>query len=229
MHDPDDRHFCRQEWATTIDGLMLNLNARFVNPVLAEFAAVKPHQLLVAAQAGMRIPDTLITNDPVRIDAFLDKHARQVIHKALTAPTNRLLDTRKWSEVDRTALVDLPLAPTMFQEQIFGPADVRTTVVGDKVFSARIATAAGRAGIDSRMDLDAPYEPHVLPDDVRRTLLDTMARLGLVYGTVDLKITHEDEYVFLEVNPQGQFLYVEILTALPITRALALFLARDSG
>lgn len=54
-----------------------------------------------------------------------------------------------------------------------------------------------------------------------------MATLGLVFGTIDLKITHDGEYVFLEVNPQGQFLYVENLTGLPITLALARLLARD--
>jgi biotin carboxylase len=52
-----------------------------------------------------------------------------------------------------------------------------------------------------------------------------MNELGLVFGTVDLRVTDDNEYVFLEVNPQGQFLYVEILTGMPITAALAEFLA----
>ena len=225
VRDPEDRRFCRQEWATTFDGVLLNLDARFVNPVVAEFAAVKPRQLQVAAQCGFRIPDTLITNDPAKVDVFLDKHQRRIIHKALTAPANRLLATRCWDEADREAFDSLPLAPTMFQEQIFGPADIRATVVGDEIFAARIATEEGRAGVDSRLDLDAPYELHLLPDPVARALRDTMARLGLVYGTVDMKIDRDGDYVFLEINPQGQFLYVEILTGMPIGAALARLLA----
>ena len=54
-----------------------------------------------------------------------------------------------------------------------------------------------------------------------------MHELGLVFGTVDLKLTDNGEHVFLEINPQGQFLYIEILTGLPISRALAEFLAHD--
>ena len=54
-----------------------------------------------------------------------------------------------------------------------------------------------------------------------------MDELGLVFGTVDLKLANSGEHVFLEVNPQGQFLYIEILTGLPISNALAEFLSSD--
>jgi hypothetical protein len=48
-----------------------------------------------------------------------------------------------------------------------------------------------------------------------------MRRLGLVYGAIDLRLTPEGRYVFLEINPSGQFLYVEHATGQPITAALA--------
>ena len=54
-----------------------------------------------------------------------------------------------------------------------------------------------------------------------------MGELGLLFGTIDMKLTEGGEHVFLEVNPQGQFLYIEILTGLPIANAVADFLARD--
>ncbi len=111
----------------------------------------------------------------------------------------------------------------MFQEEIAGPSDVRATVVGERVLAARIESSSDH--VDSRLSPDAPCEPWSLPDDVHEALLRTMDALGLVFGTVDLKITHENDYVFLEVNPQGQFLYVKILTGLPITEALADLLA----
>jgi hypothetical protein len=49
--------------------------------------------------------------------------------------------------------------------------------------------------------------------------------MGLVFGTLDLKITDRNEHVFFEINPQGQFLYVEILTKLPITKSVAKYLS----
>jgi hypothetical protein len=228
IRDPNVRSFCRQEWSDLLQGLFLNSSARFVNPVLAEFAAVKPRQLHVARQVGLRIPDTLITSDPDCAGAFIERHRGQVIHKALTAPKQKLLDTKIWDESHRAALEALPLAPVMFQELIRGPADVRVTFVGNQLFAARIATELGASGVDSRLDMDAPYEQHQLPLDVHDLIVAFMSAMGLVYGTIDLKITPGGDYVFFEVNPQGQFLYVEILTGLPITAAMADFLSDSS-
>jgi hypothetical protein len=227
VRDPATRRFCREEWANTLDGMFLNSPARFVNPLLAEFAAVKPRQLHVAARVGLLTPDTIITSDPAAADEFIARHAGHVIHKALTAPPERLLDTRAWSETDRPALPHLALAPTIFQETISGPADIRATVIGDEVFAARIDTAASRAGIDSRMDLDAKFERHQLPAALLDQIRAFMREMQLVYGTIDLKVRDDGEYVFLEVNPQGQFLYVEILTGQPLTDALAALLAKS--
>lgn len=229
IRNPAVRNFCRQEWANLLEGLFLNSNAWFVNPVLAEYAAVKPRQLHVAREVGWTIPDTLITSDQDHASAFIQKHHGRVIHKAMTAPRDRLIDTRVWDEGDRSALKALTFAPTIFQEMICGPVDLRITVVGQRIFTAKISTELSRAGIDSRMDMDAPYEPYELPDQIHERVLAFMAAMGLVYGTIDLKVTPKGEYVFLEVNPQGQFLYVEILTKMPIASAMADLLAHGTG
>ena len=62
-------------------------------------------------------------------------------------------------------------------------------------------------------------------DEVSAALFQVMNELGLLFGTIDLKLTHSNEYVFFEVNPQGQFLYIEILTGQPISDAVAALLA----
>jgi glutathione synthase/RimK-type ligase-like ATP-grasp enzyme len=145
----------------------------------------------------------------------------------MTAPPHQFLDTRAWDADAARHLDDLALCPTIFQERIFGPADVRVTVVGRELFAACIETARGRAGIDSRLDPDAPCAAYELPRNVQRAILRLMDELGLVIGTVDLKLANDGEHVFLEINPQGQFLYIEILSGLPISNALAEFLACD--
>jgi glutathione synthase/RimK-type ligase-like ATP-grasp enzyme len=64
-----------------------------------------------------------------------------------------------------------------------------------------------------------------LPDDVTEMLHALMRQLGLVYGAIDLRLTADGRYIFLEINPAGQFLYVEQQTGQPITAALAARLA----
>ncbi|MEW6324774.1 MAG: MvdC/MvdD family ATP grasp protein [Nitrospirota bacterium] len=225
--DPRDRQFAQAEWHIALDGLFLSLDARFVNPRSCELNAVKPHQLEVARRVGLRVPDTLITNDQGAAQDFIRFYGERVVHKPMTAPSHRLLDTRRWTREDWAALDDLPLAPTIFQELITGPGDVRTTVIGKRTFSAFIATAQGQAQVDSRLDADAPCTPFELPSDVKQHILDLMQELGLLYGAIDLKLTDDGDLVFFEVNPQGQFLYIEILTGLPISQAMAELLAGD--
>jgi len=218
--DGFDRTFTEQEWASTVDGFFSTLQGRVVNAPLLQRAAIKPIQLSVARSVGLRVPRTLITNDPEQAIAFVEEFD-SVIHKAMSAPPHRFLDTRLWQPTDLARLSDLPLCPTLFQECVVGPSDIRVTVVGERVFAARIETSQGRTRIDSRLDLDAPCEPHTLPEDVVTALKKLMSSLGLVFATIDLKMTDRGEYVFLEVNPQGQFIYIEILTNLPISNAVA--------
>ncbi|SCF90374.1 MULTISPECIES: hypothetical protein [unclassified Streptomyces] len=49
-------------------------------------------------------------------------------------------------------------------------------------------------------------------------------RLGLPYGAFDFVVTPEDEWVFLEVNPSGQYGFIEVATGLSITAAIADYL-----
>jgi glutathione synthase/RimK-type ligase-like ATP-grasp enzyme len=75
------------------------------------------------------------------------------------------------------------------------------------------------------MNVDVRYVAHQLPHDVVGKLLALMQRLGLVYGAIDLRLTADGRYVFLEINPAGQFLYVEEQTGQRISDALAARLA----
>ena len=77
-----------------------------------------------------------------------------------------------------------------------------------------------------RMDI-ATIRAHVLPDDVLDKLRQLMSILRLVYGAIDMRLTPDGEYVFLEVNPAGQWQFVEERTAQPITDALASYLLRS--
>lgn len=221
----EDSQFGYMEWINAIDGI-LSLDVKYVNPPQYQQAAIKPKQLEIARNCGLLVPETLITNSRKKAEEFLIKHENRVVHKAMSAPTHRFLDTRLWKEEDRQYLPDLQLAPTIFQEYISGPYDVRATIIGNEIFSARITNLNEPNMVDSRLNLDSPYESYELPEEIHDRILKFMEKMGLVFGTIDLKITDHNEHVFFEINPQGQFLYVEILTKLPIVRAVAKYLSK---
>jgi hypothetical protein len=222
--EADHRRFAVKEWRSVLDGITstIGLSTRVVNPLEAQrAAAVKPYQMAAAQRVGLRIPDTLITSDPEHAREFVERHHGSVVHKSMTALERAFLESRLWRDDDARVLDHLPLAPTIFQEFVDGPADIRVTIAGGEQFAAWIASSESRVGIDSRLDLDVPTRACELPAELRSSLDQLMRELGLTFATIDLKVNEQGEHHFLEVNPQGQFLYIEILTGQPIAAGVA--------
>jgi len=111
--------------------------------------------------------------------------------------------------------------PVTFQEYVEPRFDVRVTWIGGEAFAMRIDTPSSAFPEDSRLDLRVKHERWSLPDDVRAGLNALMTRLGLRFGAIDFRVDAGERYHFLEVNPAGQFAYVEILTGLAVIDAMA--------
>ena len=80
------------------------------------------------------------------------------------------------------------------------------------------------------MDMaNARISPVELPDQVQALLKDFMKRLGLQYGAIDMRLHPDDEYVFLEINPAGQWLFVEQATGQPIAASIARILVENDA
>ena len=218
LRDGGDRDFVRRQWSELLWGTVCALGVPLVSDPYAQQAASKPRQLALAHAAGLRVPDTLISNDADAVLAFVDRHHGRVIHKTLAAANDQLLFTKRWTAADAEALATLDLAPMIFQEQIDGNREVRVTLVGERVFAAEFPVGAQA---DGRLDVDVAFRPIALPREIRRQLLALMDALQLRYATVDLRIDAVGEFVFLELNPQGQFLYMEIKTGMPVSAAVA--------
>jgi hypothetical protein len=225
--DENQRAFAMAEWRDLMAGILQFTTA--VNPIAAQRAAAKPIQLAVAQRVGLAVPDTLITSDPVAAEDFIELHRGSVVHKAMNSPRDTLLETRRWNEWNREVLPALPLAPTIFQQLISGPCDIRVTMVGPEHYAAAIESGRSPSWVDSRLDLNVPVTPWSVPASVLSSLRELMAELGLVFATIDLKIDHAGTPYFLELNPQGQFLYMEILAGLPIAAAMARLLTTTSS
>jgi glutathione synthase/RimK-type ligase-like ATP-grasp enzyme len=100
--------------------------------------------------------------------------------------------------------------------------DVRVTAVGGRLFAAEIDSRRAGSAADYRLVLErSRVRPTRLPSSVARGLRRLVAALGLRYAAVDLRQSASGEHLFLELNPSGQWLFVEARTRQPITRALA--------
>jgi len=200
----------------------------------------KLSQLALATEVGLAIPPTLVTTDPAEALAFLREHQGSCISKLIDPGTLLRPDlagftrfTEPVTHRDHLAMGMVAACPTLFQAYVPKDIELRVTVVGDRVFAAAIhSQAAAHAKHDWRKydRTRVPYRPHQLPDEVAAACVAIAARLGLRYGAIDLIRRPDGEHVFLEINPAGEYQWIEATTGLPITEAICdLLVALSEG
>ena len=220
------------ECAALADGVWAGLACPTFPAPRAVLAAAssKLAQLELAGRLGFTLPDTLVTTDPDELLDFWDRHEGGVISKALDSPSlpgQRDALTRVVEPVtafDVGAAPALTACPVIVQAEVAKRLELRVTVVGNRVFAAEIhSQQSNHTQLDWRCYDTATtrHAVHRLPEPVRRRCLALLAGLGLRYGAIDLIVTPDDRYVFLEVNPTGQWLWIEDATDLPLSDAIA--------
>ncbi|MGD0304449.1 MAG: MvdC/MvdD family ATP grasp protein [Candidatus Acidiferrales bacterium] len=230
LKNSSDHRLAFSESGTAFQGMYQSLDAFWINdPMRDQAASHKPWQLTVAQQVGLEIPETLMTNHPEAARAFWAACNGDAIYKQFLALPDSWSETRRVGQQEETLTENIRLCPVIFQKRIPATADLRVTIIGDEIFAASTACEEHDYDVDVRVNLAARYAAHKLPEDVERKLVALMRRLGLVYGAIDLRLTDDGRYVFLEVNPAGQFLYVENATGQPISAALAAHLAEGKS
>jgi glutathione synthase/RimK-type ligase-like ATP-grasp enzyme len=225
------RQFAYTECAEAFAGLWHALDAFWVNPIASdEVASHKLYQLRVAQEVGLNVPETLVTNDPTQARDFVARHgSEQIVFKSFLALEQAWRETRVLRREEVGLLDNVRYAPVIFQEYVPADVDLRITIVGDEVFASAIHSQETNYTADYRMEMaQARVEAQQLPVEIEYKLRRFMERLGLVYGAIDMRRTPEGQYVFLEINPSGQWLFMEERTGQPITAAMArLFVTYD--
>lgn len=219
--DKEVAYFCVREATALLHGLLHHLGERVINPFNAHRAGRnKPLQLEAARRHGFSVPETLIGSSANAVSAFASETEGELIFKVLTtAPGMRLVETRVLEPEFLAELDSLRYAPAIFQTRVEKTVDVRVTLIDGQCFTVACRTADG--DLDWRIAEDVDYTPHALPDDVAERLAALHRDLGLRYGAVDLCLTPDGDYVFLETNVGGQFMFCEIDGGLPLARAMA--------
>lgn len=192
-------------------------------------ASRKLLQLKMASKLGFEVPEYLVTNNVGRVKAFLASFKDGVIVKALGAPTvmgdgeAATLYTHHISKKDLRHLNSVAFGPTFLQKYIQKQADIRVTVVGDTVFAVSIDSAGVE---DAKSDFrraeafELPHTPIRLPIKLKDACLNLVQSLGLQFGAIDLLLDDRGNYYFLEINPNGQWLWIEWMTGLRIADAI---------
>jgi len=225
------RKLARQECTAAMEGLHQLLNEAFwINhPLALRKARPKIFQLSLARRLGFSVPKTIVTNDPDKAAEFVKRCPGDVVTKTLNQPSvdrdeDRFFTifTHVLSSSDKKTLEAVRYAPTLFQEYIPKKVEIRVTIFGRAIFSAEIHSQQNAlTRHDYRhIGVEIDYLPHKLPEKIEDLCLQLVSELGLVFGAIDLILTPNGEYVFLELNSNGQWYWIEQLTELPMRTAL---------
>ncbi|MFE1308997.1 ATP-grasp ribosomal peptide maturase [Streptomyces sp. NPDC058755] len=228
--DTPDARYAAAQTRHGLGGILHSLkDVRWVNQPMRDAAAdYKPRQLAVAQRLGLTIPATLVTNSCDDAREFIASHG-QVIHKTLRwTPYERDgIGLTSWAEPVTADELDESIAvtPHLFQAIVDKTADLRVLVVGEQVFAVRIESGL----LDWRRDYSAlSYSVVDLPCQVHKQLLAFLDHFGLVSGSFDLAVGRDGEPYFLELNPNGQWGWLQQATGLPMATAFADLLAEGS-
>ncbi|WP_067683702.1 hypothetical protein [Nocardia miyunensis] len=208
-----------------LQGLLWSIPAVWVNdPGTDRTATRKIVQLETARRAGFVIPETLVTNDPDEARSFVGARPGPVVYKRTGTGRAEFSETRVVTPADLARLDTIRSAPTTFQDYVEADCDLRVVWIDGVEWTVRIDSQSGVGRVDSRLDTSVDFTPERLPATVSKSIATVMGALGLTFGVLDIRLGTDGEYYFLEVNPQGQFAYLEIKTGLPIFRSLAGYL-----
>lgn len=192
-------------------------------------AHYKLPQLTLASRLGFNIPETIITNNPDEFLDFCNKSSKLIITKPASALTTSIYRSTAFGYADIVSKRDLVHyqdarhCPFIAQTYIEKRVEVRATVVGNDVYSAEIhSQITNRTKFDWRHydDGNTPYFAHNLPDEIAQKCIELVKSMGLHYGAIDLILTPDGDYYFLEINPAGQFGWIEDRTGLPISKRI---------
>lgn len=213
-------------WDVVPDAAWLNRPSR-----LRE-ANRRPRQLVTAAELGFLVPDTVVANswnDTLTLAGdddviFKTLHGTVIEGSRTRALFTTRLDARRVKELEETSMP----YPGLVQPYIPKRREWRVTVVESNVFAAAIYTSSA-ASDDWRKHQysgNVSFVADPLPDEVGHRCIFLTQRLGLRFAAIDLIETPAGDFVFLELNPNGQYYWLELDLGLKISHAIAESLVR---
>lgn len=204
------------------------------DPYAIRQAENKPYQLLVAKSLRLNIPGSLITNDPILFNKFVSSG-----EKIIKPIKSGLIEDGIDDKIIFTSLVStneindeqIKPCPQFVQEHIIKFADIRATVVGNKIFTARIDSQQySETKIDWRRGENSlNHSTIVLPKELNEKLIQLVKYFNLQFGAIDLIQDVNGEFHFLEINPNGQWAWIEKQTGMKISDEIVNLLVNEKN
>lgn len=222
VYDPQYHLMIQRDIIAVINGLADSFSGKVLTkPSVLRKTENKIFQLLYASKNGWNIPQSYIGNSS---DNCIKYENELSIIKPIT--TGKTYGKNGWefyqTNVFKGIEKEISLTPVYLQDYIAKQYEVRVSIVGKYVYAVRIDTK-------NKIDWRADYQNHKYtqidcPDDIIKKCYQLMEDFELTFGAFDFIVTPKDEWIFLEVNPNGQWLWLEQSLGLDISKKIVGYL-----
>lgn len=214
----------RNQWSSFLRNLIIFQNANWINnPVYTYRAENKMFQLCVSESCGLQIPKTYVSNISVNMLEREKKYIVKSLDTALFYDTQNNKEMFTYSNVvsgEELQDYELASAPIIIQEFLNPKVDCRVTYIQGKLFPVKILQNGEGLYGDWRLRKDElEYVPFQLPPNISVAICKLMQKLEIQFGGIDLAIVGE-KYFFIEVNPTGEWGWLEIKTGMQISQTI---------
>lgn len=227
----EERFYILNETESFFKNLFSSLPAKWLSqPNSVYNAENKFLQLRIAQQTGLLIPNTIITNSKDELKDFFIENKENIIVKPISQTRIQYKEKQAFiftNPVSKTLIDNIEnynLTPCIFQQNIPKEYEVRATVVGEKVFAAAVYS---QEDIETKTDWRRKRLKFIetkLPSEIEQQCILLLKLLNLEFGAIDLIKTPDGKYVFLEINPNGQWVWIENQTGQKISESIINFL-----
>ncbi|MCG6170204.1 hypothetical protein LFX17_20390 [Leptospira sp. FAT1] len=225
--------YAQHESYEFIRGLWYSSDAFWVSDPESIFRAEhKIVQLKKAKSIGFLLPKTLITNDPFEVTKFFENSKQDIVIKSIhsgfyESSNPGFIFTSLITREDLDDIESLSLCPSIFQERIKKKADIRCTIVGDKIFAVKITIESNYIDWRESPLENIKYIKFQLTSELEQKCIELLRQLNLNFGTIDFVQDFKGDLYFLEINPNGQWAWLEEELNLSISDEIARLLCKN--
>ncbi|MEI6348170.1 MAG: hypothetical protein WCP69_09515 [Bacteroidota bacterium] len=217
--------FLLGDYETLFDNAFILIDSKrwLSHPSFVYKAENKIYQLKLAKSLGFNVPETIVANNHKELKDFIILNNEDVIIKPIRQGRINLEDGVKTiftNQIDKTVIDNIlhyDLTPCIIQNNILKDYELRITIVGDKVFSAKVNSQENKNTITDWRKEKNPFLKYNLPIEIEQKCIQLTKKLNISFGAIDLVRDKNGNYIFLEINPNGQWAWIEMETGLKIS------------
>lgn len=237
VHAPNLRAEMRKEIDVFTEYLSIVLKEKKWLTSFNNISINKLEALNIAKECGLITPSSRVLNNKKEVIRFSKEVQEGLIIKTISGSRGHYIHDEDTfvmltTDMDQEQIDNLSdfFMPTLFQEKVKADFEIRVFYLDKQFYPTAILTPKNNRSVDRKMTNDTNsthFVPFKLPKEIMEKLDNFMEKIGLNTGSIDLMKCADNSFIFLEVNPAGQYLAESERCNFKIDKSIAQWLIKQ--